>query len=53
MKITFTPKAFDQYNNWNDEDSAIFEKIKKLVKQTLHNPNSNLTEVPSPTLELK
>ena len=38
MKITFTPKAFDQYNNWNDNDKDLFEKIKELVKQTLRDP---------------
>jgi len=38
MKITFTPKAFEQYNNWNNEDAAIFKKIKELVTQTLRDP---------------
>lgn len=38
MKITFTPNAFDQYNNWNDENKDVFEKIKELVKQTVRDP---------------
>ena len=38
MKITFTSRAFDQYNNWNDEDEQVFEKIKELVKQTVRDP---------------
>lgn len=38
MNITFTPKAFTQYNEWNSDDETIFEKIKELIKQTVREP---------------
>ncbi|MEP7129318.1 MAG: Txe/YoeB family addiction module toxin [Chitinophagales bacterium] len=38
MKIIFTPRAFDQYNSWNDEEEQVFAKIKELIKQTVRDP---------------
>ncbi|KAA5536507.1 Txe/YoeB family addiction module toxin [Taibaiella lutea] len=37
-KILFTPIAFEQYNEWQTENKQVFNKIKKLIKETLKTP---------------
>ncbi len=37
-KILFTPIAFEQYNNWQIENKQVFDKLKKLVKETAKTP---------------
>ncbi len=34
----FTPIAFEQYNEWQTENKQIFNKLKKLIKETAKNP---------------
>ncbi len=34
----FTPIAFEQYNEWQSENKQIFNKLKKLIKETAKNP---------------
>jgi len=34
----FSPKAFDQYNEWQTENKQVFEKLKKLIKETAKTP---------------
>lgn len=37
-KILFTPIAFEQYNDWQSENKQIFNKLKKLIKETAKTP---------------
>jgi len=34
----FTPVAFEEYNEWQTENKQIFNKLKKLIKETARNP---------------
>jgi len=34
----FSPKAFDQYNEWQTENKQVFEKLKELIKETAKTP---------------
>jgi toxin YoeB len=34
----FTPIAFEQYNEWQTENKQIFNKLKKLIRETAKNP---------------
>jgi toxin YoeB len=34
----FSPKAFDEYNEWEAENRQVFEKLKKLIKETAKTP---------------
>jgi toxin YoeB len=34
----FSPKAFDQYNEWQTENKQVFDKLKKLIKETAKTP---------------
>ena len=37
-KIMFTPLAFEQYNDWQVENKQVFNKLKKLIKETTRTP---------------
>lgn len=37
-KILFTPIAFEQYNDWQTENKQVFNKLKKLIKETAKTP---------------
>jgi len=37
-KILFTPLAFEQYNEWQTENKQVFNKLKKLIKETAKTP---------------
>lgn len=37
-KILFTPIAFEQYNNWQEDNKQVFAKLKKLIKETAKTP---------------
>ena len=37
-KILFTPIGFEQYNDWQPENRQIFNKLKKLIKETAKAP---------------
>ena len=37
-KILFTPTAFEQYNNWQEDNKQVFSKLKKLIKETAKTP---------------
>jgi toxin YoeB len=34
----FTPIAFEQYNDWQTENKQIYNKLRKLIKETAKNP---------------
>ena len=34
----FTSIAFEQYNEWQLENKAVFNKLKKLIKETARSP---------------
>ena len=34
----FSPMAFEEYNDWQTENKQIFNKLKKLIKETARNP---------------
>jgi toxin YoeB len=34
----FTSVAFEQYNEWQTENKQVFNKLKKLIKETAQNP---------------
>ena len=36
--IRFTPKAFEQYIDWEKTDKAIYAKINKLLQETARTP---------------
>ncbi|MBI4647733.1 MAG: Txe/YoeB family addiction module toxin [Bacteroidia bacterium] len=37
-KILFTPIAFEQYNEWQTENKQVFNKLKKIIKETAKTP---------------
>lgn len=37
-KLLFTPVAFDQYNQWQQENKHVFNKLKKLLIETAKTP---------------
>ena len=37
-KLLFTPVAFDQYNQWQQENKQVFNKLKKLLIETAKTP---------------
>ena len=37
-KILFTPIAFEQYNDWQTENKQVFNKLKRLIKETAKTP---------------
>ena len=40
--IRFTPDAFAEHNEWIENDEAIFEKIKTLIKDISRDPFKRL-----------
>ena len=38
MNITFTPLAFEEYNNWFEENEDVFYKIRELIKNISREP---------------
>ncbi len=38
MYISFEQEAFDDYNNWEQEDKKLYEKIKTLIKDIKRTP---------------
>ena len=34
----FTAVAFEQYNNWQTENKQVFNKLKKLIKESARTP---------------
>ena len=41
-KITFTPDAFREYNNWIKEDFEVIQKIQLLLRDIQQNPFKGL-----------
>jgi toxin YoeB len=37
-EIHFTSIAFEQYNNWQTENKQVFNKLKKLIKESARTP---------------
>ena len=37
-KILFSVGAFEQYNEWQTENKLVFDKLKKLIKETATTP---------------
>ncbi len=42
MCISFEQEAFDDYNNWAEEDKKIYAKIKTLIKDIERTPFQGL-----------
>lgn len=40
--ITFTPKAFEDFNNWAKQDPKIYRKIITLINDILRQPFTGL-----------
>lgn len=40
--ITFTPKAFEDFNNWSKQDRKIYRKIITLINDILRQPFTGL-----------
>lgn len=38
MIISFVQRSWDEYNSWQKDDKKIFNKIQKLIKDTLRDP---------------
>lgn len=38
MIISFVQRSWDEYNSWQKDDKKIFNKIQKLIKETLRDP---------------
>lgn len=38
MIISFIKRSWDEYNSWEQEDKKIFNKIQRLIKETLRDP---------------
>ncbi len=36
--IQFTPIAFEQYNSWNTDNKAIYNRLNKLIIETARTP---------------
>ncbi|MGB3191518.1 MAG: type II toxin-antitoxin system YoeB family toxin [Limnoraphis sp.] len=36
--ITFTPKSFEDFNNWSKQDRKIYRKIITLINDILRQP---------------
>ena len=37
-KILFTPIAFEQYSDWQTENKQVFNKLRRLIKETAKTP---------------
>jgi toxin YoeB len=40
--IVFDQKAFQEFNQWSTENKKVYQKIVKLINDTLRNPFSGL-----------
>jgi len=38
MIISFVQRSWDEYNNWQKNDKKVFNKIQRLLKDTLRDP---------------
>jgi len=38
MIISFVQRSWDEYNSWQKDDKKIFNKIQRLIKDTLRDP---------------
>ncbi len=38
MIISFVQRSWDEYNSWQKDDKKIFNKIQRLIKETLRDP---------------
>jgi toxin YoeB len=37
-KVGFHSEAFEQFNDWAKQDSQVFERLTRLIKETLRDP---------------
>jgi len=37
-KVGFHSEAFDEFTGWAKEDSQVFERLTRLIKETLRDP---------------
>ena len=42
MRVSFTPKAFAQYHNWQNQDRKIANKINRLISDIMRHPFEGL-----------
>lgn len=38
MIISFIQRSWDEYNSWQKDDKKVFDKIQRLIKETLRDP---------------
>ena len=38
MNLTFTPRAWEDYEWWSNHDRQAFKKLRALIKETLRTP---------------
>lgn len=38
MTVAFAQKSWDDYNYWLEHDKKIFERLRRLIKETLRDP---------------
>lgn len=38
MIISFIERSWDEYNSWQKDDKKVFDKIQRLIKETLIDP---------------
>ena len=38
MIISFIERSWDEYNSWQKDDKKVFDKIQRLIKETLRDP---------------
>ncbi len=51
--ITFTPEAFEQFNDWGTQDKKIYRKIISLINDILRQPFTGLGKPEALKHELK
>ena len=42
MRVSFTPKAFTEYQDWQNQDRKIANKINKLINDIMRHPYEGL-----------
>jgi len=42
MLVSFTPRAFEEYNDWQEQDKKIAGKLNKLIKDIMAHPHEGL-----------
>jgi toxin YoeB len=38
MIISFVQRSWDEYNSWQKDDKKVFNKLQRLIKETIRDP---------------